>query len=350
MGTISIRCSCGRTLKADDKYSGRKAKCSSCGARLVIPMPGNKQSTSPPTAEPAAGSPPIPDRVAHTPTDEAKTGNWRPGEKVPKTGTYKCLMCGPEGVMGFALGALFNAAGRRPSGVAASQSTSFKFFREGDVFTKCSNCAAIAADAGTPNDMTGWDFVSGEEVTPAAKSAPQPDMVYFECTRPPGDGKCSDDSCPCGFPGADIPRGSGYFYISKELVKMRCDALTIAELEKKVRGMQQRLGATMMMAGQGVFMPILMCELAAKKRGVNMEVAAADAKHYWKTGMAPLRPTPMAGEAGDRAYLGSNPPETKVACKVCGAPILRITAEKYGGRCVPCSRSKSWLNRFFGGS
>jgi hypothetical protein len=151
-------------------------------------------------------------------------------------------------------------------------------------------------DAGTPGiDMTGWDFVSSEALTVTALGGPKLDVEYFECTRPPGDGTCSDDTCPCGYPGANIPRGSGYFYISKELVEMRCNALTIPEIENKVRGMQQRFGVASLTASQGVFMPILMCEMGAKKRGINLDVAAADARYYWETGLAPLRPTPMVG-------------------------------------------------------
>jgi hypothetical protein len=119
------------------------------------------------------------------------------------------------------------------------------------------------------------------------------DIVYFECTRPSGDGKCSDDSCPCGYPGEDIALGCGYLYISKELVEMRRDALSIAELHVKFQKIQLQMGAAMIMSTSGVFMPILMCEQGAKKRGIDLSVAAADAKHWWKIGLAPLRPTPM---------------------------------------------------------
>jgi len=119
-------------------------------------------------------------------------------------------------------------------------------------------------------------------------------LVYFECSRPSGDGTCSDDDCLCGYPGTNIPRGTGYLYIGDELIQMRRDALTVKELERKVVDLQQRMGASMMTSTSGVFMPILMCERGAKKRGIDLSVAAADANHWWKTGMAPLRATPMA--------------------------------------------------------
>ncbi len=111
---------------------------------------------------------------------------------------------------------------------------------------------------------------------------------------------CSDDACPCGFPGATIPRGKGYMYISKEVAEFRADCLTEAEAQEKIQRMSAQLGATII-AGSGVFSPILMCEQGAKKRGLDLDVAAADAKHWWNTGLVPLRPTPLAGAKGVHA-------------------------------------------------
>ena len=107
-------------------------------------------------------------------------------------------------------------------------------------------------------------------------------------------GLCSDDACPCGYPGAKIPPGKGYIYVSKEVAEFREDCLTEAEAKKKIQRMSTRMGATIT-AASGVFAPILMCEQGAKKREIDLEVAAADAKHWWQTGQVPLRPTPLAG-------------------------------------------------------
>ncbi len=104
---------------------------------------------------------------------------------------------------------------------------------------------------------------------------------------------CSDDSCPCGYPGATIPPGEGYIYVSKEVVDFRKDCLSEAAARQKIERMQNQMG-TIFIAGSGVFAPILMCEQGAKKRGIDLEVAAADAKHWWKTGKVPLRATPLA--------------------------------------------------------
>jgi ribosomal protein S27E len=123
---------------------------------------------------------------------------------------------------------------------------------------------------------------------------------YMEVPGNDKDGLCSDDSCPCGSPGATIARGEGYIYVSKEVAELRKDCPTVAQAQIKIQRMQQQLGATIF-AGTGVFSPILMCELGAKKRGINMDVAAADAKHWWKTGQVPIRPTPLTGD--NQGYL-----------------------------------------------
>lgn len=232
-----------------------------------------------------------------------KEGNWSSGEKIPRTGTYKCLWCGPDGMGAFGLKHAMKSMGVPYTPPASAQKKPPQMFlKEGDTFPSCPNCKDDPSGA----DTTGWEFVSEKEVVAKKKTgASKPEMVYFECTRPSGNGTCSDDSCPCGYPGANIPRGSGYFYISKELVEMRRDALSMAAIQEKVQKMQQQMGATVMTATSGAFMPILICEQGAKKRGLDLEVAAADAKHWWETGLAPLRPTPMTGKASTGCFIAT---------------------------------------------
>jgi ribosomal protein L24E len=120
-------------------------------------------------------------------------------------------------------------------------------------------------------------------------------MEYFEVpeAQPGQDGICSDNDCPCGFPGATIPRGSGYMYVSQAVVDFRKDARTLREAEQKVARMQQ---SAHVIFDQNVITSTLMCEQGAKKRGLDLAVAGADAKHWWKTGLVPLRATPLAGK------------------------------------------------------
>jgi hypothetical protein len=119
-------------------------------------------------------------------------------------------------------------------------------------------------------------------------------MEYFELpeARPGQDGLCSDNDCPCGYPGAIIPRGSGYMYISKDVVEFRRDARSVREAERKKARWQQQSGV---LPFQNLFTSTLMCEQGARKRGLDLDVAAADAKYWWETGLVPLRATPLAG-------------------------------------------------------
>jgi hypothetical protein len=116
-------------------------------------------------------------------------------------------------------------------------------------------------------------------------------------------------------------------YISKEVVDFRKDCPTVAEAEAKVRRM---VGPrTLVMAGSGVLSPILVCELGARKRGLNLEVAAADARHWWQTGLVPLRPTPLAGETASAAQSASSG-QCFIATAACGTDqaeeVVRLRA------------------------
>ena len=105
-----------------------------------------------------------------------------------------------------------------------------------------------------------------------------------------GSALCSDDSCPCGYPGATIKCGEGHIYVSDEVVDFRKDCLTEAQAQLKIQRLSDQMGS-FVVAGAGVFAPILMCEQGARKRGIDLKVAAADAKHWWQTGKVPLRVT-----------------------------------------------------------
>lgn len=221
----------------------------------------------------------------------ADTGNLKPGSKVPQTGTYTCIYCGPNGMGAMVLKRAIEAMGLpyTPTGSAA-KTPPRTAFQEGDTFPSCPNCQSDPSGA----NPTGWSLVSGE-TEPAKSSIPPYSGPMMEVPGNHKDGLCSDDSCPCGFPGASIPRGTGYTYVSKEVVEFRRDCPTLAEAEAKLQQIQAFTGATIF-AGSGVFAPILMREQGARKRGLNLEVAANDAKRWWQTGQVPLRPTPLAGQ------------------------------------------------------
>ena len=162
-------------------------------------------------------------------------------------------------------------------------------------------------------------------------------MEYIEVpeVNPGQDGLCSDNDCPCGFPGEKIPRGSGYIYVSKEVVDFRRDALSVRAAERKIAALKQNMGGGMVMFAPNTFAPILMCEQGARKRGLDLEVAAADARHWWKTGLVPLRATPLAVSAPSKPQKTAAPkktveakPKTENKKTVTAIPPKKDTNEK----------------------
>jgi len=57
-----------------------------------------------------------------------------------------------------------------------------------------------------------------------------------------------------------------------------------------------------LIVGGGFAGPILACVVGARKRGINLSVAAKDAKLWWETGRVPLRPTPKAGQPEEEPF------------------------------------------------
>lgn len=123
---------------------------------------------------------------------------------------------------------------------------------------------------------------------------------YFEESVPSGGGICSDNECPCS-PSTVIPRGSGYLYIEEYIVEWRRryprlkdanEAMGKAMLKDLSEKNKHWLDAGIDVSGTFRTGPIFVCERGAKLRNLDLEVAAADAKHWWKTGQVPLRATP----------------------------------------------------------
>lgn len=234
----------------------------------------------------------------------AETSNLRPGSKVPQTGTYTCIYCGPDGMGAAVLKRAIQAMGLpfTPTG-SALKTPPRRTFQAGETFPSCPNCQGDKSGA----DPTGWSLVTGpatpEKKSPATSGWSGPTMEVPGSER--ASGLCSDDACPCGYPGATIAKGQGYIYISKEVAEFRLDCPSVAATQAKIQRMQTALGGAMIMAGAGVFAPILMCEQGARKRGLNLEVAAADARYWWETGQVPIRATPLAGESAANAHATS---------------------------------------------
>lgn len=107
------------------------------------------------------------------------------------------------------------------------------------------------------------------------------------------DRRCSDNACPCGSPGAAIPHGEGFMYVSEDVVKWRRDARSVQESQQKAQKLRKKSRMPVIF-GQDMILPTLMCEQGARQRGLDLAVAAADARYWWETGRVPLRATPQA--------------------------------------------------------
>jgi hypothetical protein len=169
-------------------------------------------------------------------------------------------------------------------------------------------------------------------------------MDYFEVpeANPGSDGLCSDNDCPCGYPGARIPRGTGYIYVSQAEVDFRKDARTVREAETKIAMMRAMSKNNVLMFDQNVVTSTLMCEQGARKRGLDLEVAAADARYWWKTGLVPLRATPLAGSGASKAATPPADPEKQTThasnsswirygCAAVGVILALLVLGKSGG-------------------
>jgi ribosomal protein L24E len=173
-------------------------------------------------------------------------------------------------------------------------------------------------------------------------------MEYFQVpeANPGSDGLCSDNACPCGFPGATIPRGSGYMYVSDSVADFRKDARTVAEAEAKIARMRENTG-TFVMFDQDVVTSTLMCEMGAKKRGLDLDVAGADAKYWWETGLVPLRATPKAGSAEakkekERMAAEAAPPKAEPAAPAESAPAQAPAAPAPAAPAAAPAKAKWW--------
>jgi hypothetical protein len=155
-------------------------------------------------------------------------------------------------------------------------------------------------------DVMGWlkrlrggDAPSAPSSTVGAATSPG-GLQYFEVPVEGSFFLCSDKECPC--PGtAHLALGdTGYLCVNPEVIEMRKDALTSAQLERKVAAMRRRVdamagGSSTLVFDTGTVYPIIMCKQGAERRGLDLRVAAADAKQWASTGLVPLRETPRRG-------------------------------------------------------
>ena len=111
--------------------------------------------------------------------------------------------------------------------------------------------------------------------------------------------RCCDDDCPCPSPGTIIPRGTGYIYISEEVVEFRRKYPVLNDAKEAMQHILYEKNKSIISqfgGGATIIMPefggVLVCKQGARLRNLDLDVAATDAKHWWKHNQIPLRPTP----------------------------------------------------------
>lgn len=112
-------------------------------------------------------------------------------------------------------------------------------------------------------------------------------MTYFESEAPSG-----SEVLWCDSDNREIPRGTGYLYVDSGLVEFRRPhprlAAARAAVQKKHESREAAFGG--MGFGRTVvrFGPLLLCEGCAMNRNLALDIAAADARRWWKTGRCPF--------------------------------------------------------------
>jgi len=79
--------------------------------------------------------------------------------------------------------------------------------------------------------------------------------------------------------------------------------------------------------------PILMCEQGARLRRLNLDIASADAAHWWDTGKVPLRPTPFAGQQPRQAmkFFECKAPDGDGCCSDNACPCPQVAIKRGNG-------------------
>ena len=91
-------------------------------------------------------------------------------------------------------------------------------------------------------------------------------MEHFSYASPSGTATCEDEECSCS--KEPLAPGSGYLYINNQVV------------------LQRKSGT------ESAAAPMLLCREAARRRDLDLEVAAKDAADWWETGSVVLRASP----------------------------------------------------------
>jgi hypothetical protein len=233
------------------------------------------------------------------------TTNLSPNTRVLKSGLYYCTMCK---VVNPAIQDVMVKYAREKGidprwmegalvadGIGSNEPTTRKSFKAGDTFSECSR----------HGKATGWTLEKEDVIqdAPRVPEKPKAETVLMECPPFPGQVACSDNDCPC--PNTTMPPAKGYLWIKKEIADTRMKCLSLQALQ----GFMSASGISSIDEVRRRCLPIVVCEQSAKRRGLDLAVAASDYASWVKTGKVPCRATQLASTAeGSSAPIFSTTP------------------------------------------
>jgi len=177
-------------------------------------------------------------------------------------------------------------------GLDPNQAVTRKRFKAGERFDACPR----------HNDATGWTLEK-EEVSPSPSSDENKgnrEELMMEFPPFPGQVFCSDNECPC--PNTKMPPAKGYLWIKPEVAETRRKCPSLSALQ----GFMMTSGINSIDAVRKNCVPIVVCEQAARRRGLDLAVAASDYDAWVKKGKVPCRPTPL-GQRNPAAFAATMP-------------------------------------------
>ncbi|HPB67632.1 MAG TPA: hypothetical protein PKU74_01835, partial [Candidatus Omnitrophota bacterium] len=194
------------------------------------------------------------------------TINLAPGTEVPKTGLYYCTMCEQgDAAVRKTLDDFASQAGVDIKmfdgicvgmGLDPNQAVTRKRFKAGERFDACPR----------HNDATGWTLEK-EEVSPSPSSDENKgnrEELMMEFPPFPGQVFCSDNECPC--PNTKMPPAKGYLWIKPEVAETRRKCPSLSALQ----GFMMTSGINSIDAVRKNCVPIVVCEQAARRRGLDL--------------------------------------------------------------------------------
>lgn len=149
-------------------------------------------------------------------------------------------------------------------------------------------------------------------------------ILIMECPPFQGQAFCSDSDCSCS--NTIMPPGKGYLWIKPEIVETRKKCLTLAEMQKHMATTK----TTTIDEIRERYLPIVVCEKAAIKRNLNLDVASADFTMWVMRGKVLCRPTPIIVASDSlnsigHSFEGDSKSNAEDVCPNCGDFVSDIT-------------------------